>query len=185
MKNYAAVTSTFSNMWCQSICFDVFWFVTYISMELKLSFGCGICNQVHENLQLCFFFFLKKIYLFLLQSWIYGEEERQRGRSSVQWFSPQVTVVARAEPIQSQEPGILAGFPHGCRVNWPSSSAFPGHKQGAGWEAGRPGLEPEPIWDPGTFKVRNLVVRPQRWASAVVFMGCAKCFISVNKIDQL
>ena len=28
-------------------------------------------------------------------------------------------------------------------------SAFPGHRQGAGREAGLPGLEPAPIWDPG------------------------------------
>ena len=31
----------------------------------------------------------------------------------------------------------------------PSSTAFPGHRQGAGREAGLPGLEPAPIWDPG------------------------------------
>ena len=29
-----------------------------------------------------------------------------------------------------------------------SSTAFPGHKQGAGREAGLPGLEPAPTWDP-------------------------------------
>ena len=31
----------------------------------------------------------------------------------------------------------------------PSSTAFPGHRQGAGREAGLPGLELAPIWDPG------------------------------------
>ena len=30
-----------------------------------------------------------------------------------------------------------------------SSTVFPGHRQGAGWEVGLPGLEPAPIWDPG------------------------------------
>ena len=30
----------------------------------------------------------------------------------------------------------------------PSSTAFPGHRQGAGREVGPPGLEPAPIWDP-------------------------------------
>ena len=35
------------------------------------------------------------------------------------------------------------------------SAAFPGHKQGAGWEAGLLGLEPAPVWDPGVFKERT------------------------------
>ena len=42
-----------------------------------------------------------------------------------------------------------------------SSTAFPGHKQRAGWEMGLPGLELVPIWDPGAFKVRTLAARPR------------------------
>ena len=38
----------------------------------------------------------------------------------------------------------------------PSLIAFPGHKQGAGWEVELLGLEPAPIWDPGVFKARTL-----------------------------
>ena len=38
----------------------------------------------------------------------------------------------------------------------PSSTAFPGHKQGAGWEMELQGLELVPIWDPGTFKMITL-----------------------------
>ena len=41
----------------------------------------------------------------------------------------------------------------------PFSMAFPGHKQGAGWEAGQPGLEPAAIWHPGTCKARTLATR--------------------------
>ena len=46
----------------------------------------------------------------------------------------------------------------------PSLTAFPGHKQGVGWEAELPGLELAPIWDPGVFKVRMLAARPPHWA---------------------
>ena len=42
----------------------------------------------------------------------------------------------------------------------PSSTAFPGHKQGVGWEVGLLGLEPDPTWDPTVFKVRTLAARP-------------------------
>ena len=37
-----------------------------------------------------------------------------------------------------------------------SSTAFPGHRQGAGREAGLPGLEPAPIWDPGRVQGEDL-----------------------------
>ena len=29
----------------------------------------------------------------------------------------------------------------------PSLTAFPGHKQGTGWEVEQPGCEPAPVWD--------------------------------------
>ena len=45
----------------------------------------------------------------------------------------------------------------------PSSTAFPGHKQGAEWEEELPGLESAPIWDPGAFKARTLATRPPHW----------------------
>ena len=38
------------------------------------------------------------------------------------------------------------------------------HKQGAGWEVELSGLEPAPMWDPGTFKARTLAARPRRQA---------------------
>ena len=48
-----------------------------------------------------------------------------------------------------------------------SSSAFPGHKQGAGWEVGLQELEPAPIWDLGVCEVRTLAARPPRRAPLV------------------
>ena len=39
----------------------------------------------------------------------------------------------------------------------PSSTAYPGHKQGAGWEVELPGIELAPMWDPGTFKARTYI----------------------------
>ena len=71
-----------------------------------------------------------------------------------------------------------------------SSTAFPGHKQGAGWDAGLLGLEPVPIWDPGACKARTLAtgppsltqeivlkkwffsVRPAQWHSTLIFRLC-------------
>ena len=52
----------------------------------------------------------------------------------------------------------------GSQVLRPSSTAFPGHKQGAGWEVKLPGLDPAPIWDPSAIKARTLVTRPRRRA---------------------
>ena len=40
-----------------------------------------------------------------------------------------------------------------------SLTAFPGHRQLAGWEVGLLGLELWPIQDPGTFKARTLAAR--------------------------
>ena len=69
---------------------------------------------------------------------------------------------------RSQEPP--SGLPRGCRVPrlWAVFDfglwAFPGHKQGAGWEVELLGLELVPICDPGVFKARTLADRPCRLA---------------------
>ena len=52
-----------------------------------------------------------------------------------------------------------------------SSTAFPGHKQGAGWEVGLPGHKLAPIWDTGMFKVRTLAARPPHQALFLIFIG--------------
>ena len=50
------------------------------------------------------------------------------------------------------------------------NTAFPGHKQGAGWEAVLSGLEPVPIWDPSAFKARTLASRPLYWALNFIYL---------------
>ena len=94
-------------------------------------------------------FFWKDLFL-LFFHWKGGyTEQRQRGRSSVRWFTPQVSAMADAMPIQSQEP--LPGLPRGCRVPklWAVLDCFPGPQTGS-WKGSRAaGIEPAPIWDPG------------------------------------
>ena len=46
----------------------------------------------------------------------------------------------------------------------PSLTAFPGHRQRAGWEVELPGLEQMPILDPSRFKVRTSATRLLCWA---------------------
>lgn len=38
----------------------------------------------------------------------------------------------------------------------PSTTAFTGHNQGAGYETEQPGCELGPMWDSGTYKARTL-----------------------------
>ena len=57
----------------------------------------------------------------------------------------------------------------GAQGPGPSSTAFPGHKRGTGWEAGLLGLEPAAICYTGTCKARNLTTRLPHLA-----LGC--CF---------
>ena len=83
-----------------------------------------------------------------MENQIYREEERQRGRASIHWFTLQAAAMVRAELIQNQEPGAASGSP--TQVQGPKalglfSPAFPGHQQGAGWEVGLPRHEPVAI----------------------------------------
>ena len=52
----------------------------------------------------------------------------------------------------------------------PSSTAFPGHKQGAGWEVEPLGLEPAPTWYPSTLKVMTLAATSRRWAQLAAIL---------------
>ena len=113
--------------------------------------------------------FFKIFYLFLSQSQTYREEERQRGRSFVHSFTPQVSATAGTMPIWSQEPGArnflqVSHMRAGTQGFGLSSTVFPGHKQGAGWDAGLPGLELIPTQDPGGLKARKLTARLPHWA---------------------
>ena len=67
-------------------------------------------------------------------------------------------------PILVADPGCMASsLPPfmWCRVPslGPSFTALAGHKHGAGWEAGLPGLEPVSVWDPSMIKPRTSVTR--------------------------
>ena len=63
-----------------------------------------------------------------------------------------MATTASAEPIRSQEPGTTSRVSHmgaGSQSFGPSLTAFPDHRQEAGWESGAAGLEPASIWDLG------------------------------------
>ena len=112
-----------------------------------------------------FFFFNLFIFFYCK---IRYTERRERGRSSVRWFTPQVSTTVDAMPIWSQDPGTSSRYPTGVqdpKAFGPSKS----HKQGAGWEVELPGLEPVPIWDPGAFKARTLATRPCCQAQMIWF----------------
>ena len=85
--------------------------------------------------------------------------------------------------IRSQDPETSSCFPHGCRVSsfGPFSTAFPGHKQGAGSEVELPGLEPVPILDPSAFKVKTLSTKPLCWALTFKFYIVSLYDCLVNK----
>ena len=106
-------------------------------------------------------FLLLKFILFPLQCQIYREEDRQRGRSSLWWFTPQVNSMAGTVLIHSQEPGISSRSP--TWVQGPKAlTGFPGYKQRARWQVKQlPALQPLSIWDPGDFKVRTLADWPR------------------------
>ena len=55
--------------------------------------------------------FLKKIYLFLLERWIYREEERKTEKIFHLMVHRQLAATAGAEPIKSKEPGASSGSP--------------------------------------------------------------------------
>ena len=133
------------------------WLGIGIASAIVLTWGV---NQWTEDLTLCLSFLYiwlcteNKINLsfFFLKIYFYyffiGKADIQRGRPSIWWFTPQVSTMADAIPIWSQE--TLLGLPRRCRVpKLSSSTAIPGHRQGAGREAGLLGLEPTPIWYPG------------------------------------
>ena len=109
-----------------------------------------------------------RIFLFFLRftdfyyKFRYTEVERRRGRSSIQWFTPQWLKLPAL--CQSEGTCPLLRVSHmgaGSQGFGPSSTAF----SGAGWEEQLPELEPEPIWDPGMFNVRASVARP--WHQAL------------------
>ena len=83
-----------------------------------------------------------------------GKADIQRGETERKIFRPMIhSPSERNGPILCQsEARRLFRVSHagaGSQSFGPSSTAFPGHRQGAGREAGLPGLDPAPIWYPG------------------------------------
>ena len=107
-------------------------------------------------LKLLFFLKIYFYYLFLLERRIY-REERQRGRSSVRWFTPQVSATSNAMPIWSQEP--LLGLPCGCRVPklWAVLCCFPRPQAGSWKGSGASGIRTGAPIGSQTCKARTLI----------------------------
>ena len=74
----------------------------------------------------------------------------------------------------------------GSQAFGPSSAAFSGHKQGAGWEVGLQGYQSVPLWGPRAYKARTLVTRLPCPAllcdinSEIVFIGV---IYDIMKVD--
>ena len=95
-------------------------------------------------------FFFKDLFLLFF----IGKADIQRGEKERKIFRPMIhSPSERNRPILCRsEARSLFRVSHagaGSQSFGLSSPAFPGHRQGAGREAGLPPLEPVPIWDPG------------------------------------
>ena len=67
----------------------------------------------------------------------------------------------------------------------PSSSIFPGHKQGAGREVEHLGYKPAPLWDPRVYKVRTLATRLLHQAlSHKLFLSWIRLIATLSYSDQ-
>ena len=90
----------------------------------------------------------------------------ETGRSSVWWFTPQVSAKADAMQVQSQEHRQVQGpkaLGHPGLLSQATSRELDG-KQGL------PGLELAPTWDPVTFKGKTLTTAPLRQARNMVLV---------------
>ena len=94
-----------------------------------------------------------------------GKADIQRGETERKIFRPMIHSPSEPQRLMlcRSEARSLFKVSHegaGSPSFGLSLTAFPGHKQGAGWEEGPPGLEPAPIWDPGACKVKTLTTAP-------------------------
>ena len=142
-------------------------------------------NCVQINLFLFPFsheFFKIFIYLFILQIYLFiGKSDIQRGgetRRNIICPMVHSSSDCNGWSWADLKPGarnffqvshVGAGF-QGFGL---SSTAFPGHKQGARWELRLPGLDLASIWDLGAFKGRTLAFRLLCWAlNGTKFYAC-------------
>ena len=96
--------------------------------------------------------------LFFLKIYFYyvfiGKADIQRGETERKIFCPMIHSPSECNGpmLCRSEARSLIQVSHageGSQSLGPSSTAFLGHRQGAGREVGLRGLELEPIWDPG------------------------------------
>ena len=121
-------------------------------------------NLNHYTIMPCPSFCFKDLFYFYWKV-RYTERRKDKEEDLLSIDSlPQVAATAGAEPIRSKELLRASHKGAGSQSFGPSSTAFPSHKQGVGWEAWLLGLEPVPIWDPSAFKARTLATRPHCWA---------------------
>ena len=94
------------------------------------------------------------VFLFLLKSYFYyfiiGKTDIQRGETERKIFCPMIhSPSERNGPILCQSEARSFFWVSHAGAGSQSFGLSSGHKQGAGWEVGLPGLEPAAIWDPG------------------------------------
>ena len=96
-----------------------------------------------------FFFFFKMYFISI------GKSNIQRGETERKIFHPMIHSPSSRNDwcCADLKPGAkkllqISYMGAGSQGFGPALTAFPGHKQGAGWEVGLLGLEQAPIWDP-------------------------------------
>ena len=116
-----------------------------------------------EPIVQCWAGFLFLFVFFQIYSFIAKSDIQRGGETKRKIFHPMIHFPSGA--MANAMPGSRNIFwvSHkgaGSQHSGPSSTDFPGHKQGTGWKVELPGLEPAPIWGLGGFNERTLVPRP-------------------------
>ena len=104
-------------------------------------------------------YIFKDLFIFITKPdiWRGGETERKIFRSMIHSPSERNGSI----PCRSEGRSLfrVSHMDTGSQGFGLSLTAFPSHMQGAGWEAGLPGLEPASIWDASSCKARTLATR--------------------------
>ena len=93
-------------------------------------------------------FFFKDLFLLFLY-WKGGYTERRDREEDLPSDGSLPKRLQQLELSQSEARSFfqVSHVGAGSQVFGLTMTAFPGHRQGAGWEAGPPGLEPAPMWE--------------------------------------
>ena len=145
-------------------------FASFLGLYPFSGLYCSLDVPQETMLHVVFFFpFLKKNYWKVIFT-----ERRDREGDLASIDSPPLTHVAKtagAVPIETrlQGPFRVSDMDAESQGFGLPSTDFPGHRQGAGWEAGPPGLELAPIWDPAVCKMRTVATSNTLKASLLKF----------------